>query len=282
MSTDKAGFATLLRAGREVLGAFAARTGPRRRSARRFVLLVALVAAAGIGAAAGGAAMADNIPAADRARIEAVVRDYILAHPEIIPEAMDRLRSKESAKAVDDNRKDIETPYAGAWEGAADGDVVLTEFFDYACGYCRTAAPDVARLVAEDKKLKVVYRELPILGDESVTAARVGLLAADSGGNYPAFHRAMYQGEGTDKAAILTAAAKAGLDRGKVLGVLGSRGTADEFAKNIALAQALSARGTPLFVVGDEVLHGAVGYEEMKAAIARTRAAKTQNSNKNG
>lgn len=281
MSTDKAGFATLLRAGREVLGAFAARTGPRQRSARRFVLPVALVAAAGIGAAAGGAAMADNIPVADRARIEAVVRDYILAHPEIIPEAMDRLRSKESAKAVNDNRKDIETPYSGAWEGATDGDVVLTEFFDYACGYCRTAAPDVARLVAEDKGLKIVYRELPILGDESVTAARVGLLAADSG-HYPAFHRAMYQGEGTDKAAILAAAGKAGLDRGKVLGVLGSRGTADEFAKNIALAQALNARGTPLFVVGDEVLHGAVGYEEMKAAIARTRAAKTQNSNKNG
>ncbi|MFT3967975.1 MAG: DsbA family protein [Sphingobium sp.] len=215
-------------------------------------------------------------PAAERARIEAVVRDYILAHPEILPEAMERLRTKEMAKSVSDNRKDIETPYAGAWEGAADADVVLVEFFDYSCGYCRAAAPYVAKLLAEDRKLKVVYRELPILGDESVQAARVALLAADSN-LYPAYHKAMYGYQEVTKATILAAATQAGLDKGKVQNILSSRGTADEFAKNVTLAQALNARGTPLFVVGDRILHGDVGYDALKQAIAETR-----NSNKKG
>ncbi|CAN5149147.1 DsbA family protein [soil metagenome] len=275
MTIEKARKGSLLHAGATLLRAFAARTGPRPvHRVRRVVMPVAMLGAIGLGAAAGSAAMNDDVPAADRARIETVVRDYILAHPEIIPEAMEKLRDRQAAKAVDDNRKDIETPYAGAWDGAADGDVILVEFFDYACGYCRTSAPDVARLLAEDKRLKVVYRELPILGDESVVAARVALLAADTG-KYPAFHNAMYAGEGVDKAAISAAAAKAGLDRGKVQSILSSRGTAEEFGKNITLAQTLNARGTPLFVVGDQVLHGAVGYDDLKAAIARARKEKS-------
>jgi len=275
MMTRKTDAGSLLRAGRTLLGAFAARTGPRLpRRGRRVLMPVAMLGAIGLGAAAGSAAMSGDVPDADRARIETVVRDYILAHPEIIPEAMEKLRDKQAAKAVDDNRKDIETPYAAAWDGAADGDVTLVEFFDYACGYCRTSAPDVAKLLAEDKRLKVVYRELPILGDESVVAARVALLAADTG-KYPAFHNAMYAGEGVGKAAVAAAAATAGLDRAKVQSILSSRGTAEEFGKNVALAQALNARGTPLFVVGDQVLHGAVGYDDLKAAIARARKEKS-------
>lgn len=275
MTTEKAYTGSLIRAGRTLLSAFAARTGPRPARRRgRILMPVAMLGAIGLGAAAGSAAMTDDVPAADRARIETVVRDYILAHPEIIPEAMEKLRDKQAARSVDDNRKDIETPYAGAWDGAADGDVILVEFFDYACGYCRTSAPDVARLIAEDKRLKVVYRELPILGDESVVAARVALLAADTG-KYPAFHAAMYAADGVDKATISSAAAKAGLDKAKVQAILSSRGTAEEFGKNVTLAQALNARGTPLFVIGDQVLHGAVGYDDLKAAITKARKQKS-------
>lgn len=281
MTIDKTDGGMVLRAGRTLLGAFATRTGPRPpRRLRRIALPLAMLGVAGAGAAA-GAAMSDDVPAADRSRIEAVVRDYILDHPEIIPEAMERLRDRQAAKAVDDNRKDLETPYAGAWDGAADGDVVLVEFFDYACGYCRAAAPDVAKLIAEDKRLKVVYRELPILGDESVVAARVALLAADTG-HYPAFHNAMYAGEGVDKAAITAAAARAGLDKARVQAILSSRGSADEFSKNITLAQALNARGTPLFVVGDQALHGAVGYQQLKDAIAKARKAKASGATGGG
>ncbi len=272
--TDNAGFGTLVRAGGTLLGAIFTRTGPRPTRRWRFALPVAMVAIVGVGAAAGAALTGDkpaDVPATDRARIELVVHDYILAHPEIIPEAIERLRSRESAKSVSDNRKDLETPYAGAWDGAADGDVVLVEFFDYACGYCRAAAPYVSRLVAEDKRLKIVYRELPILGEESIVAARVGLLAADSG-HYPAFHHAMYAEGKVDKGAILAAADKSGLDKAKVQAIIASRGTADEFGKNVGLAQALGARGTPLFVVGDQVLHGDVGYDALKQAIEKTRS----------
>lgn len=272
--SSSSGFSASVRAGRAIFAALAARTGPRPRDGRSRLMSLALLGAAGLGAA-GGAALATDGPGpvgtADRARIEQVVRDYILTHPEIIPEALRKLQEKRAAQSVDDSRGAIEKPYAGAWEGAADGDVTLVEFFDYACGYCRAALPDIARLLAEDKRLKVVYRELPILSDGSVAAARVGLHAAEAG-RYPAFHRAMYDGGTVEKNAILAAAAKAGLDRAKVQAILASRGSVEELTNNIHLAQSLGASGTPLFVVGDQVLNGAVGYDALKEAIAKARA----------
>lgn len=245
--------------------------------------MLAIGAAALAIGAAGGAALAGkaddsatlgSVPADERGRIEAVVRAYILANPEIIPEAMERLQEKRVASAVADNRDAIFTPYAGAWEGAADGDVVLVEFFDYACGYCRASLPDVERLLAEDKRLKVVYRELPILSEDSEHAARVALLAARQG-KYPAFHRAMYAAGGVDAAAIRKAAASAGLDKAAVDETLQSKEPAAELASNIQLARALDARGTPLFVVGDQILNGAVGYDALKAAVAEARSGKS-------
>lgn len=273
--------ASLPRAARRMGCAIFRRTGPRGgRVLGRSTLAVGALALA-IGAAGGvalagsadGAAAAASVPADERARIEAVVRAYILANPEIIPEAMERLQEKRSANAVAENREALVTPYSGAWEGAADGDVVLVEFFDYACGYCRTSLADVDRLLAEDKRLKVVYRELPILSEDSERAARVGLLAARQG-KYPAFHRAMYAAGGVDAAAIRKAAASAGLDRAAVDQAIQSTEPAAELANNIQLARVLEARGTPLFVVGDQILNGAVGYEALKAAVAKARSAK--------
>ncbi len=274
--------ASLPRAARRMGRAIFSRTGPRGGGGVARTTLAVGAAALAIGAA-GGVALAgktDAIPAAasvpadERARIEAVVRAYILANPEIIPEAMERLQEKRAAGAVSDNRQAIVTPYAGAWEGAADGDVVLVEFFDYACGYCRASLADVDRLLAEDKRLKVVYRELPILSEDSERAARVGLLAARQG-KYAAFHRAMYGAGGVDAAAIRKAAASAGLDKAAVDQALQSTEPAAELSSNIQLARALDARGTPLFVVGDQILNGAVGYEALKTAVAKARAGKS-------
>src|SRR3546814_20268765 len=112
---------------------------------------------------------------------------------------------------IDASRQTIETPYAGAWEGAAKGDVTVVEFFDYACGYCRASLPDLARLVGEDKGVKVVYRELPILSEESIDAAKVSLLAAEKH-QYMPFHRALYAAGKVTRATILAAAAKVGID----------------------------------------------------------------------
>ena len=117
----------------------------------------------------------------ERQRVEGIVRDYILAHPEIIPEALQLLQERQLAKAIDDNRAAYETPFAGAWAGDKDGDVVLVEFFDYACGFCRKSNPDIERLLKEDEKLKVVWRELPVLSPESELAAHASLAAANEG-----------------------------------------------------------------------------------------------------
>jgi protein-disulfide isomerase len=153
-----------------------------------------LIAGAAALLGAGGAYLAmssgETVNVSDRATIEKIVREYILNHPEILPEAMQNLQNRELAKVVGANRTRIETPYAGAWEGAADADVTLVEFFDYACGYCRSAMPDIARLLAEDKKLKIVYREMPVLGEASYEAARVSLAVAEQG-RYMVFHKAI-------------------------------------------------------------------------------------------
>jgi protein-disulfide isomerase len=99
----------------------------------------------------------------DKVAIGRIVRDYVLTHPEILPEAMHRLQERQSAKLVAEHRKAIERPFGGAWAGAADGDVTLVEFTDFACGFCRASLPAVTRLLAADAKLKVIYREIPIL-----------------------------------------------------------------------------------------------------------------------
>mgnify|MGYP000258750464 CR=1 FL=1 len=116
-----------------------------------------------------------------KADVEAIVRDYILEHPEIIPQAIERYREKQSEGAYAANKAALETPFASAWAGNEKGDVTLVMFTDYACGYCRTSVPDVDRLLADDPKLKVVWREIPILGPGSEIAAKASLAAARQG-----------------------------------------------------------------------------------------------------
>ncbi|MDB5697912.1 MAG: DsbA family protein, partial [Alphaproteobacteria bacterium] len=123
----------------------------RSKRSRMIALVAALIGVSAIALAATRSGMHYAVSGfaadPDRARIEQVVHDYILAHPEIIPEAMKRLQEGEIAKAVEAHRARFETPFAGAWAGAKKGDVVLVEFFDYACGFCRASNPDIARLL---------------------------------------------------------------------------------------------------------------------------------------
>ncbi|QPQ55020.1 thioredoxin domain-containing protein [Allosphingosinicella flava] len=232
-----------------------------------------ILAAGLVGVLLGASAMAlapgAPVSGQDRAAIEKIVHDYILAHPEIIPEAMERLQAREIAKVVDANRKAIETPFAGAWAGAADGDVVLVEFFDYACGYCRASQPDVERLLKEDKKLKVVWREFPVLGEDSRKAALVSLAAAEAG-KYKAFHDKLFALGRPSPDAVKSAQAAAGTSASPSA----SPRFDAEIEKNYDLARALSLTGTPAFIVGGKVLQGAVGYDALKDAIVEARAKK--------
>lgn len=249
-----------------------ARPGFRAALSNRMIQMtlgaLAFMAATATGAALG---MQSTGGVGDRAAIERIVHDYILAHPEIIPEAVERLQAKRVSDSIGASRSAIETPYAGAWEGAAKGDVTLVEFFDYACGYCRASLPDLAKLVGEDKGLKIVYRELPILSDESTEAAKVSLLAAERG-QYMAYHRALYASGRVTHDTVLAAAAKVGITKQAAEAAIASNKYDAEIQSNIALAQKLHASGTPTFVIGNQVLNGAVGYDALKKAVDAARS----------
>jgi len=199
-----------------------------------------------------------------------VVRGYLLEHPEVLPEAMQRLEARQAAKSVGQSRSALETPFAGAWAGAKDGDVVLVEFFDYACGFCRKSNADVERLLAEDPKLKVVWRDWPVLGPDSEAAARTSLAAAGQG-RFKPFHDALFAKGRPSPEAVAEAAQAAGVDLAAAEPVRASPAANRELARNYQLASQLRASGTPTFVVGDRILQGAVGYDVLKDAIAAAR-----------
>jgi protein-disulfide isomerase len=235
------------------------------RGAPFFASWKGALAAALLGAALGAGAMF--------ALSGPIVRDYVLTHPELVPEAMQRLEADEAAKAIGANRAAIETPFAGAWAGAKDGDVALVEFFDYACPYCRHSNADVDRLLAEDKKLKVVWREWPVLGPDSEAAAQASLAAA-AAGKFKPFHDALFAAGRPAPDTIAKARQAAGLPAEPVVVPKPNAPLPPELERNSRLASALKASGTPTFVVGDKILQGAVGYDILKQAIAEARARK--------
>jgi len=233
--------------------------------------LVALSAAIGAGTVLGvqtlkPAGVADT----DKARIGQVVRDYVLENPEILPEAMKRLQEREMSKAVVSSRGAITQPYASAWEGNPKGDVTVAVFMDYACGYCRASLPMIARLVAEDSNVRIVYRELPVLSDVSRTAARWGLAAADQG-KFKPFHTALYSAGQLSEASIRAAAASAGLDTAKAQAALATPRVEAEIASNLDVAGKLGVTGTPSWVIGDRVISGMVPYEVLQEAVKTAR-----------
>ena len=201
---------------------------------------------------------------------ERIVRQALLAHPEILVETSDALRDRQYAPTLAASRRQIETPFHSSWKGAAKPEVTLAYFYDYACGYCRRSNPDIDRLLAEDKGLRVVYRELPILGPNSIAASRVAL-AASKVGRFAAFHDTMVAGPAhPDEASITASAAAAGVP---VIPANDPELEA-ELKANFAVAGQLGATGTPLFIVGDRVMNSAVGYDVLKQAVAAARKAK--------
>ena len=196
-----------------------------------------------------------------------IVREGLMADPQILADTADALRDKQYEPTLATQRAALETPFGSSWRGAAKPDVVMVEFFDYACPYCRSSNPHVDQLLKEDKGLRIVYRELPILGPESVAAARLSL-AASQAGRFNQFYHALFAAgrPGPETIAIATKAA------GLTTPVEPSAEAEAELKRNFQLAGALGATGTPLFVVGDRVMNSAVGYPALKKAIADARA----------
>ncbi len=227
---------------------------------------------AGTAMAAGGQAAKPQ--RADRAEIEAIVREYILSHPEIIPEAVARLEQAEGRKALAANRTALETPFPGTVSGNPQGDVKLVVFFDYACPYCRQGHADVARLLREDPKLQVIYRDFPVLSPASTEAAMASLSAATQG-QYRKFHDAMFDSPGRVSLVRTMGIVKGvGLSEDKVTADLKNAALKAELDRNLVLGRDLGLTGTPSYVVGDRIMSGAVGYERLKEAVAAARAEK--------
>ena len=198
---------------------------------------------------------------------ERMVREAIVSHPEILVEGSDALRDRQYAPTLAAQRASIETPFHSSWKGADKPTATLAYYYDYSCGYCRKSNPDIDRLLAEDKGLRVVYHELPILGPASLAASRVAL-AASKAGKFAAFHDTLTAEGNPTPETIAAAAAAAGVSAQP------QDVTEQEAAlkRNFQVAGQLGATGTPLFVVGDRVINSAVGYEVLKDAIRDARA----------
>jgi protein-disulfide isomerase len=232
--------------------------------------LAIAIGAALLGFAGGWAWQATG---AGRGATETVVRDYILEHPEILPEAMQRMQQRELAARLAPLRGAIENPYPGAVLGNPRGTVTLVEFSDYACPYCRLSLPEVEALIAANKDLRVVMREEAVLSPESDDAARMALAAADQG-KYAAFHKAMFGHDHLSSETIGAAAQAAGLDLAKAKAAIASGKYDSEIENNVRMADAVGFTGTPAWVIGSEAFSGALSRDALTEAVARARSAK--------
>ncbi|HEV2337173.1 MAG TPA: DsbA family protein [Stellaceae bacterium] len=213
-----------------------------------------------------------------RQAIEGIVRDYLAKNPEILLDAMQAAedkargaaRNKASAALAARQEEVFNDPDAPVG-GNPRGDASLVEFFDYRCPYCKQVEPSLEALLAKDKELRFVYKEFPVLGPASVTAARAAL-AARQQGKYDAFHKAMMNTKGEfDEAVVFKVASSIGLDVDRLKHDMAAPEIDRILKANAKLAAALDIRGTPGFVVGNEIVPGAISLEALKKLIDAAR-----------
>jgi protein-disulfide isomerase len=231
------------------------------------------------------AASAQSFSDTQRGDIEVIVKNYLIAHPEVLEEAMNELSKRQAAAeavkhetSVATNAQTIFNSPRGVVLGNKDGDVPFVEFFDYNCGYCKRAMADMLDLLKTDPKLKVVLKEFPVLSQGSVEAAQVAVavrMQDASGKKYLDFHQKLLGGRGpADKAHAMAAAKEAGLDMARIEKDLGSPEVKATIEENFKLAEEMGMNGTPSYVIGKQVVIGAVGLEGLKEKIALARCGK--------
>lgn len=230
-------------------------------------------------------AAAQSISPAQRTEIEAIIKDYLLKHPEVLQEASAELEKRqavaEAAKhqaAVKDNAKALFNSSRQVVLGNPQGDVTMVEFFDYNCGYCKRALADMMDLLKTDPKLRVVLKEFPVLGEGSVEAARVSVAARmqdKSGKKFLDFHHKLLSNRGQIGRTQAQAAAKdAGFDMGRMEKDMAGDEPKATLEESFKLADALGLSGTPSYVIGSEVVVGAVGLPALKEKINAARCGK--------
>ncbi|MEQ8349455.1 MAG: DsbA family protein [Sneathiellaceae bacterium] len=257
-----------------------------RRSGLVGALAVLLIAVAGIGAwLLLDPGFRQETPAGEGAvaigetDFGARVRAYLLEHPEVIVEAMRGLEQRQLAEQERAARQALAAEGEALLQatddpvgGNPDGDVTLVEFFDYNCPYCRRVAPVMIEAEAADPNLRIVYKELPILGADSEFAAKAAL-AARRQGRYVDFHKAMMaETGGIDRDTALALAESLGIDIDRLQRDMGDPKLAASIERNMELARKLRITGTPGFVIGEAILRGATDLTTLQARIAAARA----------
>lgn len=250
------------------------------KMAKRSVLAVRSLGGAVLlaGMLAGGAACAEDAVPLPRAAIEQVVREYLMSNPELIREALAALQQREAAaeaaarkQALAANSDALLADPTSPVLGNPAGDVTIVEFFDYRCGYCKRVHPVVESLLQKDANVRLVLKEYPILGPESLLAAKAAL-AAHRQGRYAEFHKALIETRTIDEASIDALATRLGLALDKFRADRESAIPALE--GNYRLANALGINGTPAFIIGDRLLPGAADEATLASHVAEVRAAR--------
>jgi protein-disulfide isomerase len=230
-----------------------------------------------------GTALAQEAPGpfddVEREAIEGIIADYILENPEIIYRAIQVLQERQQAAqakaarlALETNREALERDPNSPVGGNPDGDVTVVEFFDYRCPYCKRVAPDVERLTAEDDDVRLVYKEWPILGPESVFAARAALAAREQG-RYQDFHDRVMGLREVTEASVTAVAEDLDLDLERLREDMAAPEVQAHLDETARLARELGITGTPAFVIGDEVVPGAAGYDALSGMVGAAREA---------
>ncbi|MGJ5041275.1 DsbA family protein [Bradyrhizobium sp. SZCCHNRI3052] len=228
-------------------------------------------------------ASAESFSDSQRGEIETIVRNYLIAHPEVLEEAMAELQKRQTAAeaakheaSVSKNAETIFNSPRGVVLGNKDGDVTFVEFFDYNCGYCKRAMADMMELMKSDPKLKVVLKEFPVLSQGSVEAAQVAVaVRIQAPQKYLDFHQKLLGGRGqADKAHALAVAKDLGLDMARVEKDMASPEAKATIEENFKLAEEMGMNGTPSYVIGKQVVIGAVGVEGLREKISAARCGK--------
>ena len=226
-------------------------------------------------------ARAESFSAGQKAEIEAIIKDYLLQKPEILREAIGVLEAREKAAEAKAREKIVSDP-SGALFSAANqavigdpgGKITLIEFFDYNCGYCKRALSDLARLMKDNPDLRVVLRDFPILSPGSAEAAKIAnaFLRQFKGEKFWEFHQKLLGSRGpVGKAEALAVAKDLGADMDKLAKDAGAAGITAGIQESEKLAKSLQVTGTPTYVIGEDVVVGAVGYDELEAKIANIK-----------
>jgi len=228
----------------------------------------------------------------EKERIEGIVREYLLKNPSIIREAMQALQEQEareraerSAKLTKELRKEILFDPDSPVSGNATGDVSVVVFFDYNCGYCKTTLPQLQSLTQNDPLVRVVFKEFPVLGPQSWLAAKAAL-AASRQGKYVEFHNALMTSSGTDEDTIKNISRTLGIDYSKLQKDMADPQIDEQITRNQRLAGSLYINGTPAYIIGNQIIPGAIDAESLSRFVMLERknskdaiAAKSAESN---